>query len=424
MEPVRDVILGTSIVGTGRTEGRLTFRFVPDTDRALLLAELKGVNYSRSTGYNGPAIIYTTGAAQSESHQATDDRSRWIARTFDHGRRRFVDTRSPALARRAEESSAASWKRRPVARAAQQSGAARAIAQEKANRRLERKFETQIAGELDRAPTRHFAIASSARSFDARFIPTSTSARRRTACTWLACKGTRNNWARQTRRRRLSAIRKSPCGCTSPRSITLPAPPWPGETVGQPELEKAAKDLLGEVPDRLKPEPGKEDWSITFADEEPISFRVADGEIVLVGRGKRYKSGSSTYPAMNFTVRYKIEQLGKGIKAIRQGEIEILPPGFVPGAGKTLSLRHSTLRRLMSKKLEKMFEPEIIRPDPIELKGDWKKAGPLAITHLSAEEGWISVGWNQDRPTANLTPTGAAASEVRAAGPELAGTAR
>jgi len=404
VEPVRDVILGTSIVGTGRTEGRLTFRFVPDSERALLLAELQGVNYSRSTGYNGPAIIYTTGAAQLKATKLLTieaDGLHGLSTTIDAK----LSTKITGIGSTKGGVIGCIVEKVASRRASQQSGQTRVIAQAKANRRLERKFEDQISGELARTNKefreRFFGPLVRREIYPDLHFSTTTER--------LHVVGVQGDTEQ------LGAQSPAPAMVGDPEVAmrmhvstvnNFAASTLAGETVGQPELEKAALDLMGQVPDRLKPEEGKDDWAITFADEDPITLSIADDIVTLVGRGKKYKSGSSTYSAMNFTVRYKVDRLGKGLKAIRQGDIEILPPGFVPGGTARLSLRQSTLRNLMSKKLEKMFEPEIVQADPIELKGDWKKAGPLAITHLSLAGGWLSVGWNQDRPAANVAQAG------------------
>jgi len=410
VEPVRDVILGTSIVGTGRTVGQLTFRFVPDSERALLKAELTGVNHSRSTGYNGPAIIYTTGNAQLKAVKLLQIEADGL-----HGLNTTIDaqlsTRITGIGSTKGGIIGCVVQKVASRKAAEQSGATRAIAQQKANVRLERKFEAQIAAELNRT-NRQFREKFFGPLVRREIYPDLHFSTTSDRLNVVALQGDTEQLGAQTAAPAIVgdpdvAMRLHQSAINNYAGVTLA-----GETVGQPELEKLAIDLMGEVPDRLKPEPGKEDWQITFANEDPITLSVADGIVTLVGRGKKYKSGGRNLPAMNFTVRYKIEQFGKGIKAVRQGDIEILPPGFVPGAGKTLSLPQSSLRNLMAKKLEKMFEPEIIRPEPIELKQAWKKAGPLAISHLSAEGGWVSVGWNQDRPAANVAQ--ATASSRRA----------
>ena len=159
---------------------------------------------------------------------------------------------------------------------------------------------------------------------------------------------------------------------------------------------------MGEVPERLKPDPGKEEWTITFADEDPVIFKVTDGGVMVTGRGKRYTSGSRTFPAMNFTVNYKLEQAGQGIKATRIGDIEIFPPGFVQGGGRPLSLPQTTLRNLMKRRLEKIFEAEIVKTEPTELKGEWKNAGPLALSDINTKGPWLSIGMSQVKQPANV----------------------
>ncbi|HET6881328.1 MAG TPA: hypothetical protein VFI31_14295, partial [Pirellulales bacterium] len=55
--PVRDVILGTSIYGTGRTTGWVRTRLVPDVNRALFETTITATNRTQTVGYNGPARI-------------------------------------------------------------------------------------------------------------------------------------------------------------------------------------------------------------------------------------------------------------------------------------------------------------------------------------------------------------------------------
>lgn len=55
---VADVILGTSISGTARVTGQPGVRLVASPDKATFLITLEGVATSRTTGYNGPAILY------------------------------------------------------------------------------------------------------------------------------------------------------------------------------------------------------------------------------------------------------------------------------------------------------------------------------------------------------------------------------
>ena len=72
--PVRDFILGTDIIGTGRTTGKLTIQLVPSADKAVLETVLVGKVDSRNVGYNGPATIHSQGHDGDFRSQANRDR--------------------------------------------------------------------------------------------------------------------------------------------------------------------------------------------------------------------------------------------------------------------------------------------------------------------------------------------------------------
>jgi hypothetical protein len=180
-----------------------------------------------------------------------------------------------------------------------------------------------------------------------------------------------------------------------------------GETVGQKWMEETALDLLGKVPDRLKDDPDKEPWTMTLADHRPVTFTLADGGFKLTVRGKSYTSGDRKFDAMDFTIKYRLERDGKALKAVRQGNIEIFPPGFVQGKDR-VAIRHATLRNLMRKRLEKLFEAEMAPKGPLLLPGEWEKVGPLEITQLGADKGWLTLSWRRDKDAAKVAQAGGA----------------
>jgi len=56
---VRDVILGTTIYGTARVVGKPGIQLIEKPDQATFHLTFQGTAQSRTTGYNGPAIIYS-----------------------------------------------------------------------------------------------------------------------------------------------------------------------------------------------------------------------------------------------------------------------------------------------------------------------------------------------------------------------------
>ncbi len=59
--PLTDVILGTRIHGTVQTVGFINADLEPSATYAAIDVLMRGTAYSRSTGYNGPAIIHSSG---------------------------------------------------------------------------------------------------------------------------------------------------------------------------------------------------------------------------------------------------------------------------------------------------------------------------------------------------------------------------
>ena len=95
---------------------------------------------------------------------------------------------------------------------------------------------------------------------------------------------------------------------------------------------------------------------------------------------------------MNVTARYQLDRASGAIKAVRQGELEIFPPGFVPNSGRRLPTRLIGFRNLLKHRFEKLLAPEIVSPGLV-LTGQWQRVGKLELTELEADKGWMLLGW-------------------------------
>ena len=152
-----------------------------------------------------------------------------------------------------------------------------------------------------------------------------------------------------------------------------------GRTLKRDEMNRLMKNLTGKIPEELQDEEGR-DWSITFAVEKPVELAIADGGVRVTIRGEEYTSGETTYPAMNVTANYKLDKNDQGgLRAVRQGELEIYPPDFKPGVDQ-LSSSQQSLKTILERRFGKLFKPEL--PDKptkgLELSGRWKNLGSAA----------------------------------------------
>ena len=99
---------------------------------------------------------------------------------------------------------------------------------------------------------------------------------------------------------------------------------------------------------------------------------------------------------MNVSAAYKIEESADGFKAVRQGDIEVLPPDFEPG--KQIDARRQVIRKLLEKRFAKVFEPEILGKG-FELPGKWKAAGWMRPIQAVARDGWLIIAWKRSPAT-------------------------
>ena len=165
-----------------------------------------------------------------------------------------------------------------------------------------------------------------------------------------------------------------------------------GKTFTDEDMEEIGKELGGEWEEKLRRADDEDPWSITYAVSRPVTVTFGDNGFTATLRGRRYTSGDREFQAMNVTAKYKMEKTDTGAKLIRQGELEIFPPGFDRENGK-LSTSQVALRRLLNKRMNKMFPPEI-DVESKELPDEWAKVGKLRLDELVAGSGWLTLGWS------------------------------
>ena len=179
-----------------------------------------------------------------------------------------------------------------------------------------------------------------------------------------------------------------------------------GRTVHEEKLQSAAIDMLGRLPERMRGDEDGQPFAILFARRQPISVTFADGGYTIAIRGTKYYKGGEGYPGMNVSATYKIAKSPQGFKAVRQGDIQVFPPNFVPGSGARISGREQVIRKLLEKRFAKVFEPEIVG-EGFLLPGKWEAAGKMLPIQFACQDGWLVAAWKrgpaEPKPAAKVT---------------------
>jgi len=386
--PVEDVILGTRIRGTGHTTGSVTAKLVPDELRGVVDVTFLGVTKTDNVGTNGPVRIYSNGVTR-----------------LGVCKRIWIDADGlsslPAIAKAITDSDITDIHGGRMAeriawnRAGQQQYRAQQIASEHAQQRVNRRVDDETVEMLDRANdafVKKFRQPLMERNLFPQIFDFSTTTE------WLKLVGL------QAGRYQLAAPTEPATKLIENHDLALrihqsmidnlAAGSVAGRTVRDETFRSVLVALLGKLPEELKETEDQAPWAITFAARQPVSVEFADGGFTVTIRGRRYYRGDESYPGMNVTAAYKFSEADGGFKAIRQGELKIFPPGFVPGSGKRLSAREVTIRTLLKRRFGKIFEEEFL-VEQIELPERWSKVGKLQPVQLVGEGTWLTVAWRR-----------------------------
>ena len=390
VSPVEDCILGTRLYGTAHTSGQVRGVLVPCEEQALVDALFEGTSRTENVGYNGPATIYSSGntalAARkrfylnAEGVFALPAVSSAVTSTVIHQ----IDTGGRALVERI------AWKR-----AFRQKALAEAIASDHAEQRFNYRMDQQaddLVARANRGFQERFRQPLDERGLFPEYFRASTTPE--TVTLVLMTTGATGLGAP-------TAPPDVPGADLTVRSHessinNLAAAALAGVFLDERRFDEIATRLLG-LPENKEKPPDEENWAITFADEQPVTVRFADGGLRITIRGKRYMNEGRQYEAMDVAAQYRIEKTPQGFRAVRQGDLEIYPPGFVPGTGRQLSARQIALRNALRRRFGRFFEESWV-PENVVIGKDTPQPLELRLSRWDAFGGWLVMGWEQVTP--------------------------
>jgi hypothetical protein len=163
---------------------------------------------------------------------------------------------------------------------------------------------------------------------------------------------------------------------------------------GKP-LENDLDELFQSLNIEPMPKRDPRPWSITLAQQEPITLQFDEDQVVVQIRGSAYTIELQDYPAMNIIVRYGIERTNEGFKALRAMPT-VFPPETTPGAPKTLDRKQVALMLFLARKFADLFPREIDFwriPVPNRLPANLQ--GNFTRVHTRA--GWLVQEWSLAR---------------------------
>jgi hypothetical protein len=386
--PVDEWILGTHILGTGTATATVRAVLVPDPDRAVIDAVLSGQAVSTNTGYNGPAEIYGTSTTQFTARARTFVTPAGPTQVF-YPATIDVDSQTVGLEVFICRLVRGLGRRIAAKRVERDKPKVERIAAQRAARRVEQRLRDEAGGEGTRAADEYRNRFLRPLMDRGAFPPRLTFLTTRTYLQLSQVQATPYQIGPGT------APPEAPAADLTVRvheSLVenYAAAMLSGETIDENQSNRSLAELRGEPAPEI--DPAHIPWEFTFAVERPVSVRFAEGGVRLTIRGERFKQRQEFEVPMDITVAYALEPTPQGLRAVRQGDIEVFPPGFVPGQD-VLSRDEVTLRRQLTDRLQETFQPELLHEGLTPPGPAREKLGTLSVVDFSSQGGWLMIGY-------------------------------
>ena len=393
VEPVRENILGTRIVGTATMNGTVTANLLPSTDSAKIEIGFKGRVVSNNTGYNGPVRLLTTGVGDID-----------LLRTLNIDGSGFqlsgsktdveLETKIDAICHKMELVRKIAWKT-----ARRKKPQADRIATELLRKRVSQQFEAEssklspASGLLDQggstlqrlslsAPTQAWSSTEKMLAIDSLFrgdnqlgsvIPRPAIDKTFDAAIQI----------------HESAIENACATILAGRTLDEKKLDELLGKIGRGADEAEAvetKEKQGDDPDSSDAEP----FEIVFSQLRPIIFEARDQVIRLGVSGRRFTKGNRVLQkALEVTATYKPTTRDDGTVVLqREGKVKV---GF---AGKKLSISEAGMKPVIEKSFAKVF-PDVLLERVLKVDDDANLESlrgtefrPLLV---EAADGWLTI---------------------------------
>jgi hypothetical protein len=399
-QPVVDVILGTQICGTARTTGTVTICPAPCAGAGQLNILMNAIACSSNVGYNGPATIHSRGATSilaTRPLYITQNGLTAGASSAQCSTSTVIDdiqTRSRLINKIA-------WKK-----AGKSKSEAEAIASDHAETRVERSFDERTQKLIDEAnanfrdkfltPLARFDSHPEAFDFSSDASALRISAR--VAKPWHFAADAPPPASQECDV--VVRLHDTFVGNASENALG-------GFTLTDEKLAEMMLEYTGNVPEELQITQDKDPWSITFATYQPFGMEVAGNQVRIVVRGKRFSRGERVIRnTVDISATYLVEKTAVGTRLIRQGDVAV----DFPKQRGTLNTAQVAFRGFLRKKFENLFKQEFVS-EGLQPKGKFARIGRLQIAQITAENGWLVLGWNRapSLPGAAAAPQSVAA---------------
>lgn len=382
--PVRECILGTSILGQACLLGTVSADVVPMNNGVSLRLNMSATLTSQNKGYNRGVVLNTTGYSPVYASKQI-----FVTPTGISSAPATVSTNLQSTINSIEHRLRL-VRRIAEKKAAEQKPQADAIAEGRMQTKIQSQYDQQVTTQLNEASAQLSTLQQTQRPEVKRIGIT-----RPTLAVYSTDTAVHGSLL-QAASHQLAA--GSSCMLPIPMSSAVLVRAHQsaminaldvvlgGRTIRSQNLDEYAQQILGEVPPEVSKEANGEEWSITMALFHPVELEFIDGRVKIILKISQMTRGDQVLADPAIITATYLPNFYDGVLTLkREG------PVTIDFTRESRGVRVVTLRSFLKGKFETTFKEEFVTKR-IDLNGRFPRAPHLTVDHLNLGDGWLQVG--------------------------------
>jgi hypothetical protein len=140
-------------------------------------------------------------------------------------------------------------------------------------------------------------------------------------------------------------------------------------------------------------------FSATFTHDRPVELTFRDHRLRITIR-TLFKGQSSRFRSVDTAADYRLELTDQGgVRAVREGDVQSLPTGFVIGQDQ-LGLREQSYATGLGRQFAKVLKPTLDLSSPLPTGDLTAKAGNVRVVQADTGSGWLVMAWRREASAA------------------------
>jgi hypothetical protein len=162
-----------------------------------------------------------------------------------------------------------------------------------------------------------------------------------------------------------------------------------GRRLRDVEIGEMIKELFGRVPEGFQQQDGQETWTIGFDIDAPCVVRFGEDTLTLEIRATDMLVGETAYPGAEISAHYDLDPQATTLVGKRSGRLRVSVRD-VADAETQLGVRQQVFRSMVRRRFDRILPMEI-NWKQLDLPDPWPEDRQLEMTAARGANGWLTL---------------------------------